>query len=162
VSEDDPAPAAAAGRARSSEPETFALRQLQLAMNEAQQALGRRLRMFPTDLAAMAHLAASPGAMGPTDLAGRLGLSPGATTELVDRLERAGHLVRERDLADRRRVRLTASDSARVEVMDRLGALIDGLDALAEEFDDDERAAVQRYLERAIGVYRSYAEEEIG
>ena len=131
-------------------------------MAEAQQALGRRLRMFPTDLAAMAHLAASPGAMGPTDLAGRLGLSPGATTELVDRLERAGHLVRERDLTDRRRVRLTASDSARAEVMDRLGALIDGLDALAEEFDEDERAVVQRYLGRAIGVYRSYAEDDAG
>jgi DNA-binding MarR family transcriptional regulator len=152
----------AGGGARSSEPETFALRQLQVAMSEAQQALGRRLRMFPTDLAAMSHLAASPGAMGPTDLAGRLGLSPGATTELVDRLERAGHLVRERDLADRRRVRLTASESARVEVMDRLGALIDGLDELAEEFDDDERAVVRRYLERAIAVYRSYAEDEAG
>ena len=147
---------------RSSEPETFALRRLQVAMSEAQQALGRRLRMFPTDLAAMSHLAASPGAMGPTDLAGRLGLSPGATTELVDRLEKAGHLVRERDLADRRRVRLTASDSAREEVMDRLGALIDGLDAVAEEFDDDEREVVRRYLDRAIGVYRSYAEDEAG
>ncbi|HEY8318909.1 MAG TPA: MarR family transcriptional regulator [Amnibacterium sp.] len=161
MSEDDRSPMAGGG-ARSSEPETFALRQLQVAMSEAQQALGRRLRMFPTDLAAMSHLAASPGAMGPTDLAGRLGLSPGATTELVDRLERAGHLVRERDLADRRRVRLTASESARVEVMDRLGALIDGLDELAEEFDDDERAVVRRYLERAIAVYRSYAEDEAG
>ena len=162
MSEDDRAPAPGAGAVRSSEPETFALRRLQVAMSEAQQALGRRLRMFPTDLAAMSHLAASPGAMGPTDLAGRLGLSPGATTELVDRLEKAGHLVRERDLADRRRVRLTASDSARAEVMDRLGALIDGLDAVAEEFDDDEREVVRRYLDRAIGVYRSYAEDEAG
>jgi len=162
VSEDDRVAAPGAGAVRSSEPETFALRRLQVAMSEAQQALGRRLRMFPTDLAAMSHLAASPGAMGPTDLAGRLGLSPGATTELVDRLEKAGHLVRERDLADRRRVRLTASDSARAEVMDRLGALIDGLDAVAEEFDDDEREVVRRYLDRAIGVYRSYAEDEAG
>jgi DNA-binding MarR family transcriptional regulator len=145
---------------RASEPETAALRALQVAMDEAQLALGRRMRMNPSDLAAMAHVAGSSVPLGPTDLAGRLGMSPGATTELVDRLERAGHVVRERDVVDRRRVRLTPSDSARTEVLRRLGDLLEALDGLAGDFTDEERAAVQRYLERATAAYREYAAGE--
>jgi DNA-binding MarR family transcriptional regulator len=147
---------------RTAEPETVALRQLQVAMGEAQLALGRRMRMIPTDLAAMGHLASAPDPLGPTDLAGRLGLSPGATTELVDRLERAGHLIRHRDLADRRRVRLVPSESARDEVMGRLGTLLDALDEIAAEFTEDERVVLQRYLARITRAYRDYAGEEPG
>jgi DNA-binding MarR family transcriptional regulator len=154
VSDPPPAPR------RASEPETAALRSLQVAMDEAQLALGRRMRMNPSDLAAMGHVAGSPVPLGPTDLAGRLGMSPGATTELVDRLERAGHVVRERDAADRRRVRLTPSDSARTEVLRRLGALLDALDGLAADFTQEERAVVRRYLERATAAYREYADAE--
>ncbi len=142
---------------RSSEPETAALRELQVAMDEAQLALGRRMRMNPSDLNAMGHVAGSTEPLGPTDLAGRLGMSPAATTELVDRLERAGHLVRERDLVDRRRVRLVPSVSARTAVLGRLGPLLDDLDALATDLSDDERDVVRRYLERATAAYRDYA-----
>ena len=142
---------------RTSEPETAALRELQVAMGDAQLALGRRMRMNPSDLNAMGHVAGSPAPLGPTDLAGRLGMSPAATTELVDRLERAGHLLRERDLVDRRRVRLVPSASARTAVIGRLGALLDALDSLAAEFSDEEREVVRRYLERATAAYRDYA-----
>lgn len=145
---------------RTAQPETAALRVLQVVMGDAQQALSRRMRMIPTDLAAMAHLSSSGDPLGPTDLAGRLGLSPGATTELVDRLERAGHLLRQRDLVDRRRVRLVPSASARDEVLGRLGSLLDALDAIALDFTDEERAVVREYLDRAIGAYRDYAAGE--
>ena len=142
---------------RAAEPETAALRRLQVAMGEAQLALGRRMRMNPSDLNALGHVAGSPSPLGPTDLAGRLGMSPAATTELVDRLERAGHLLRERDLTDRRRVRLVPSSSARTEVIERLGGLLEALDRLAADLTDDEREIVRRYLERAAEAYRAYA-----
>ncbi|MGN6743738.1 MAG: MarR family winged helix-turn-helix transcriptional regulator [Amnibacterium sp.] len=145
---------------RTAQPETAALRILQVAMGDAQQALGHRMRMIPTDLAAMAHLSSSGEPLGPTDLAGRLGLSPGATTELVDRLERAGHLLRQRDLADRRRVRLVPSPSARDEVLGRLGSLLDALDAIANDFSDEDRDVIRDYLDRVIAAYREYAGEE--
>lgn len=144
---------------RRAEPETAALRELQVAMGEAQLALGQRMRMIPSDLAAMSHLASAPVPLGPTDLAGRLGLSPGATTELLDRLERAGHVVRERDQADRRRVRLVPSAHARDEVLSRLGALLDALDAVAEDLSDGERAVVRGYLTRVTAAYRDYSAE---
>ncbi|MDN5804814.1 MAG: MarR family transcriptional regulator, partial [Microlunatus sp.] len=86
------------------EPETQALRRLQTAMTDAQSGLSRRLEIGLTDMAAMTHLAGAGRPVGPTWLSARLGLTPAAATELVDRLERAGHLARERDQTDRRRV----------------------------------------------------------
>jgi DNA-binding MarR family transcriptional regulator len=46
------------------------------------------------------------------NLAERLNLAPQSTTELVDRLERAGMVRRERDLSDRRRVFLVLTTRA--------------------------------------------------
>jgi DNA-binding MarR family transcriptional regulator len=46
------------------------------------------------------------------ELAQRLGLSPAATTALVDRLESAGHVSRQRDPANRRRVTIRIHDQA--------------------------------------------------
>ena len=142
------------------EPETRALRELQAAMGEASSALGRRMRMIATDLAAMNHLSATLEPIGPTDLSARLGLSPGATTELVDRLEHAGHLMRHRDPSDRRRVQLVPTDSARGEVLDQIGSLIAVLDALAAGFNDAEREVVRRFLAEATRAYREWATDE--
>jgi DNA-binding MarR family transcriptional regulator len=148
------------GHRGTAEPETRALRELQAAMGEATAALGRRMRMIATDLNAMNHLSASLEPMGPTDLAARLGLSPGATTELVDRLEQAGHLMRHRDPADRRRVRLVPTDSARGEVLGQIGSLIAVLDALAAGFTPEEREVVRRFLDEATRAYREWAIDE--
>ena len=48
----------------------------------------------------------------PGELAARLGLGAPATTGLVDRLEHAGHVRRERDLNDRRKVIIVMQPSA--------------------------------------------------
>ncbi|MGI3781126.1 MAG: MarR family transcriptional regulator, partial [Janthinobacterium lividum] len=68
---------------------------------------GRTGRASPRlgDVAA-AHLTSAPEPVGPGEPSGRPGTTPGATTELVDRLERAGHLERRRDTQDRGRVQL--------------------------------------------------------
>ncbi len=138
-------------------PESLALRRLQDAGEEAGAALGRRMRMHRTDLAAMSVIAYSPRAVGPRELADRLGISPGATTELVDRLEQAGHLVRERDTTDRRRVRLIASEHAIDEVRGQLQDLVSRLDEIAKDFSAAERGAILRYLEAAASAYRAFA-----
>ena len=59
----------------------------------AEQAMARRLQINGTDLAAMGHVGAAEPPIGPRELSQRLGLSPAAVTEVVDRLEAAGHLT---------------------------------------------------------------------
>jgi DNA-binding MarR family transcriptional regulator len=139
------------------EPETSALRDLQGAISEAELALARRMHLNPTDLSAMGHLAFAEESLGTGELTGRLGISPAATTELVDRLERAGHVLRRRDDKDRRRVRLTPSPSATAEVLSHLGPLLEALDEVVEDVPDEEREAIRRYLAAGTEVYRSWA-----
>ncbi len=142
---------------RPHQPETWALRALGAAEAEASGALARRMRMHPTDLAAMSHVAASDGRLGPRELSTRLGITPAAVTDVVDRLEAAGHLLRERDTTDRRRVRLIPTQSAAAEVRGQLRSLLDRLDALTAQFTDAERDAIHRYLEAAAEAYRQFA-----
>jgi DNA-binding MarR family transcriptional regulator len=141
-------------------PETTALRQLQGAMDEAELSLARRMHLNPTDLSAMGHLAFAEDSLGTGELTSRLGISPAATTELVDRLERAGHVLRRRDEADRRRVRLTPSPSATAEVLSHLLPLLERLDAVVDDLGDEDREVVQRYLQQVTDVYRSWAADD--
>jgi DNA-binding MarR family transcriptional regulator len=140
----------------------MALRRLVAAGADATQALARRMGMHPTDLAAMGHIAFAGEPMGPGEVGARLGLSPAATTELVDRLEVAGHLARERDTVDRRRVRLVPTASARTEVSEQLRGLLDALGELVETFDAEERAVVLRFLDGATEAYLRYARDAGG
>ena len=61
------------------------------------------LGLSPTDLGCMCLLQLH-GAVTPGWLADRIGLSTGAVTGMLDRLERAGYVTRAQDPVDRRRV----------------------------------------------------------
>ena len=139
------------------EPETIALRVLQTSMTDAETAMARRMRLGQTDMAAMTHLASARQAVGPSWLSARLGLTPAAATELVDRLEKVGHLTRVRDRTDRRRVNLIPTASTLIEVNDHLRPLLDAVDAVAEEFTDDERSAIRRFLTEVSAIYDDFA-----
>ena len=140
------------------EPETVALRALGAASTDAAGALARRMVMHPTDLAAMSHIAYAAEPLGPRELSARLGITPGAMTDVVDRLESAGHLLRRRDTTDRRRVQLVATESANDEVRTQLAELLDALDAITGDFTPEERDAIRRYLDRARGAYQGFAD----
>lgn len=103
-----------------------------------------------TDLHALAHLrdATREGrTVGAGQLAEHLGLSTSATTAVIDRLERQGHVQRVREGTDRRRITV------------RFGRADDGVartfflpmaaraDEVMAGFDDDELQVVARFLE---------------
>ncbi|MET0865285.1 MAG: MarR family transcriptional regulator [Nakamurella sp.] len=78
-----------------------------------QDAVARSAGLNSTDLQAVSLLL-SQGPATPGELAQRTGLTAGgAITAVIDRLEKAGYVSRERDASDRRRVIVTA-DFARV------------------------------------------------
>ena len=78
--------------------------------------------------------------------AGALGaavdLSSASVTALVDRLERAGHVRRVRDSADRRRVVLEMSDSAMAAGAEFFGGLQADLVRAMADYSDEELAVV--------------------
>lgn len=78
-------------------------------------ALAQWLGVHTADAAAFAEVAAAEAdgdPLTPVRLSRRIGLTSGATTSLLNRLERAGLVVRSREHADRRMVTLRASPDA--------------------------------------------------
>lgn len=117
-------------------------------------AFAERHGMHPTDWAALLavlHGDRIGSPLTPGDLGECLGISSGATTAVVDRLERAGHVRRVRDDRDRRRLTLHRADSATA----LLGAFCGPLDATMDEivagYSVGELAVVQRFLGDAVG-----------
>lgn len=146
-------------RSRLEAPElSWALRELNRAAADIDHELAGRLRMRPLDYAAMGHVMNAPSALGPAELSARLGISTGSATELVDRLERAGHLRRRRDERDRRRVALEPTESAVASILGELGPLFAALDALADDFEPQEQEAITRYLRTAAQRMRAFAD----
>lgn len=139
------------------QPETRELRALQTAMTDAEAALARRMHLGHSDMAAMTHLASAREPVGPSWLSARLGLTPAAATELVDRLEKVGHLARERDHADRRRVNLIPTQDSLAEVNRQLRPLLDAVDDVAGGFSTAERAAIRRFLTEVTAIYADFA-----
>ncbi|MGI5242034.1 MarR family winged helix-turn-helix transcriptional regulator [Dactylosporangium sp. CA-139066] len=96
------------------------------------------------------------------ELAQRIGLSPAAATALVDRLEAAGHISRDRDPGNRRRVHLRMNDRARQLASAFFVPLGRLMHDAAQEFSEDELArttAVVRRFTEAVVAARTAAPE---
>ena len=81
------------------------------------------------------------------EIARHLGLSSGAVTGLLDRLEAGGWVRRERDAADRRRVFVHLSHEHGAELWRLYQPLSDAIDAYRSALSLDELETVVRFLE---------------
>ncbi|WP_432493555.1 MarR family winged helix-turn-helix transcriptional regulator [Kineococcus gypseus] len=109
---------------------------------------GRR-GLHPTDMRALLHVMRREGEGDPMttgELATALGLTSGAATGVADRLERAGHLRRERDTADRRKVHLRFGERGAAVAVEFFGPLGRRSDELMTRYDDAELEVVRRFL----------------
>jgi DNA-binding MarR family transcriptional regulator len=109
--------------------------------------------MHPTDLEALAYLCrADEGAhpLAPGELSDAISLSPPATSAMLSRLERAGHIRREQDKQDGRRVLIHPQPSA----VEAVGAFYEPLgQAIAQavaDFSADERRVLEEAIERIV------------
>ena len=138
---------------------SWLLRMNHLTAEEVDRALGTRMGLRPLDYEAMgAILDSESSPIGPVELGHRLGISTGSATELVDRLERAGHVVRERSTHDRRRVLVTPHPRAVQRVIGELSPMLADLDRLATGFSPAEQEVIGRYLRAATQVIATHAE----
>ncbi|MEV7327082.1 MarR family transcriptional regulator [Micromonospora sp. NPDC093244] len=125
------------------------------------------LRRYAVDAQQVGHAFANLHGLNPTDLQaliavmdaemlgdpitpGRLGeqlnLSSGSVTALIDRLERAGHIRRDRDTADRRKVLLHYADQGAALAMEFFRPLGTRTDTVMDRFSEDELEVVQRFM----------------
>ncbi|WP_370544174.1 MarR family winged helix-turn-helix transcriptional regulator [Frigoribacterium sp. VKM Ac-1396] len=114
--------------------------------------LAERLGVDRAGLDAMDHLITT-GPATPSELARRVEVSTAAMTLVLNRLESAGHVRRERHPSDGRKLVVTAEQASADRAYEQVLPMIDGIERLVEGMDDTERAIVQRFLDRLIGVY---------
>jgi DNA-binding MarR family transcriptional regulator len=114
--------------------------------------------MHRTDLSAIG-LVMDRGGATPKDIAEGLNLSPSATSAMIDRLESAGHVRRERVESDRRSVRVEVTDQALAVGSSMFGLLARHMREVLDEHDDAELAAMASLMERLNAAARAASEE---
>jgi DNA-binding MarR family transcriptional regulator len=131
---------------------TAAARRHHAAYTLFNQAMAERLGLHPTDLQCVSLLGLEPGPHTTGEIAKLTGLTSGAATRLVDRLEKAGFVERRPDPHDRRKtlVRLTTARTSDLEATwDTPGR---AFDRALDDFTDAELAVIERYLRRITDV----------
>ncbi|MFD8596329.1 MarR family winged helix-turn-helix transcriptional regulator [Kitasatospora sp. NPDC059646] len=106
--------------------------------------------LHATDVQALLAVlrAADPPGVTPGRLRAELGLTSGAVTAVLDRLERAGHVHRTRDAADRRQVHVHYHPDAARLAFDWFTPVAHCTDRVRSEFRAEEVATVVRFLTR--------------
>lgn len=132
-----------------------ALHRTDLAATRHRAALARVLGLSESDVLALQHIARS-GRLTSTQLASRLRLSSGGVTALVQRLERAGQLLREPHPDDRRSSLLRLSPAAERRLAHALAPLAARQDALTAALSEAE----QRRIAALLGALADAAERE--
>jgi DNA-binding MarR family transcriptional regulator len=131
-------------------------RELATAIVTFQDAVARQLGMTAAERKC-AGLIAEYGQTTPKQLAEMTGLTTGAITGIVDRLERAGYAKREANPKDRRGVIVHARNTDKLNrvtspLFQSLTAAMTELDA---RYTPEQRALIQRHLQDTIAILRS-------
>ncbi len=121
-----------------------------------EEALAERLGMNVTDLRCLELVLDEPG-LTPGRMAERSDLTTGAVTGVVDRLEKAGYVKRKSDPTDRRRfvIRPTSATDEVRAVVTRLDGT---LDKLLGGYSDEQRQAIQSFLDTAAAAVSTETE----
>lgn len=119
-------------------------------------AIAERLGLGPTDHKCL-DLLLERGAMTGSELAAVTGLTTGAITGVVARLERTGQIRRDPDPADGRKQVLRPVPEGLDDVRALFDSLREDASGLVDGFDDRQLAAVAEYLARATAFARRRA-----
>lgn len=102
--------------------------------------------LHATDVQALAAILDAETPMTPGRLREHLGLTSGAVTACLDRLERAGHVRRSRESADRRVIHVHYVADARPAARSYFRPLAQAAGRAQEQFSDQELDVVLRFL----------------
>ncbi|HXE16927.1 MAG TPA: MarR family transcriptional regulator [Stellaceae bacterium] len=121
-------------------------------------AIAERLGINVSDLECLT-MARAAGDDGVTagDLAAATALTSGAITGVIDRLERAGLVRRDRDASDRRKVIVRPTDRVETTVSPLFEPLHDAMTAMWTSYSDDQLELILDFLTKCRDLLRAEA-----
>jgi DNA-binding MarR family transcriptional regulator len=132
------------------------------AFAELGRQFGVRMGLHTTDATALVEILSAQDRGAPLTQAGlshRVGLTPGATSSLLNRLEKAGHVTRVRDSADRRIVTLRASEGVDSMVDRFFDPLVARVDTMMAKYSPETLAEVERFITDYVTTMDHYIDE---
>ena len=134
------------------------LRELRIQLALLNYRVGSQLELKDVDLDCLDILDAH-GPLSPTELARRAALHPATMTGILDRLERGGWIVRERDASDRRAVSVRAVHERYAELLRLYSGLSRSMNKLLADYSDSELATIADFLRRTVDAGRNATDE---
>src|SRR6266542_447336 len=134
------------------------LRELAIQLSLLNHQVGAHLELRDVDLDCL-DLINRHGPLSPSALARRAGLHPATMTGILDRLERAGWVARERDPADRRAVVVRALRDRNAELFRLYEGMNSSMDQICAGYADDELELIADFLRRTTHAGRDAADE---
>lgn len=124
-----------------------ALRDLRVQLALLNHQVGHHLSLKDVELDCLDVLARD-GALTPSELASHAGVHPATMTGILDRLQRDGWIVRERDQSDRRRVTIRIVKDRTAEVYRLYRGMNGAVDAICADYSDEQLDLIVGFLHR--------------
>jgi DNA-binding MarR family transcriptional regulator len=137
------------------------LRELAIQLSLLNHQVGTRLELRDVDFDCL-ELVNRYGPLSPSALGRRAGLHPATMTGILDRLERAGWITRDRDSSDRRGVLVRALRDRNAEVYRLYGGMNRSMDELCGGYTDAELDLIADFLGRTTNAGRTATDELAG
>jgi len=137
-----------------------ALRELNSQLSLLNHHVGDRVGLKDVDLECL-DVIARHGPLTPSALARRAGLHPATITGILDRLERAGWVARDRDPSDRRAILIRPLRDRGAELFRLYAGMNRSMDELCEGYSDEELELLAGFLRRTTDAGRA-ATEDLG
>jgi DNA-binding MarR family transcriptional regulator len=134
-----------------------ALRELNSQLSLLNHHVGDRLGLKDVDLECL-DLIARHGPLSPSTLARRARLHPATMTGILDRLERAGWVARDRDPSDRRAVQIRSLRDRSAELFRLYAGMNRAMDKLCAGYTDEELELLAGFLRRTTDAGKSATE----
>ncbi len=135
-----------------------ALRQLGNQLSLLNHHVGAHVDLKDVDLDCL-DLVVQHGPLSPSLIATRAGLHPATLTGILDRLERAGWVARERDPADRRGVLIRARNRRNSELVHLYSGMNASMDALCARYTEQQLETIADFLQRTADAGRHASEQ---
>jgi DNA-binding MarR family transcriptional regulator len=130
------------------------------AASDFNESVAKNLKLSRTDMRCLELI----GRLGPLT-AGRLaeesGLTTGAVTFILDRLEEAGMVTRRRDTEDRRRVWVEIEPDAQKRLQEMQQPVAEQMREVTQHFKADELAVVRDYMRQAKEVFQRQVRDAV-